>query len=58
MPATKGILSRLVEKGIVAEDKLGECIDESQRSGLPPEEVLIRKGHAAAKRLPLARLGD
>ena len=46
MPATQRMLSKLVEKGIVAEDRLGECMDESQRSGLPPEEVLVRKGHA------------
>ncbi len=46
MPATQKMLSKLVEKGIVAEDRLDECIDESRRSGLPPEEILIRKGHA------------
>lgn len=47
MPATQGMLSRLVEKGIVAADKLDESIDESQRSGVPPEEILVRKGHAS-----------
>ena len=46
MPATQRILSKLVEKGIVTEDRLDECINESQRSGLPPEEILINKGHA------------
>lgn len=46
MPANQRMFSSLIKKGIVAEDKLSECINESRRSGVPIEDILVKKGHA------------
>lgn len=46
MPANRTMLLKLAKKGLVAEDKLDECISEAQASGAAAEDVLVRKGYA------------